>query len=337
MSSQKVLFIYTNKSSFIKSDIDILSEKYTVYEYRIKNRTPLILLISLIKSLFFLLANLYKYKVIYIWFADYHSYIPILIGKILKKKTLLVVGGYDVCREKKYHYGSFINPIRGYMALYSINNASRSLAVSKNIERIVNKIAPSSNCSVIYNGVDLSPQNRVTIENQNVKKTGVLCVSLVNSKQSFYIKGVDRYISAARILGDVEFTLIGAEKEFILSIEKNIPTNLQIVGKVNHSNMANYYSRAKVYCQFSRRESFCLALAEAMIYNCSPVIANVGGMPEVTAQTGIIVSDYSPESLSIAISKALSEEDQKELYSNRIKSNFLKENRKQKLLQILEQ
>lgn len=336
MISGKALFIYTHKSSFIKSDIDILSEKYTIREYSIKNNSQLILALSLIKLLLFLVFNTRNYKIIYIWFADYHSFLPVLAGKFFKIRTILVIGGYDVCREKKYKYGSFVNSARGFMALYSMKNASISLAVSENIERIVKKIAPDSNCKLLYNGATIFENIKSELKASAQNSGNVLCVSLVNTEQSFYIKGIDRFIDAAKILSDTQFTLVGANRDFIHSITTDLPVNLQIIDRVDQPELVNYYSKAKVYCQFSRRESFCLALAEAMMLNCYPVISNVGGMPEVVGDTGIIVSEYSPQSLADAISAALSIESESKIFSERVISKFSYEERKQKLLQILE-
>ncbi len=336
MSKDRVLFIYTNGSSFIKGDIEILSERYFVSKYRVNNSSPLILALSLIKLSAFLLLSIYKFKIIFIWFADYHSFLPVLAGKIFGKKTVLVAGGYDVCREKKYNYGSFVNPLRGFMAIYSIKNATICLAVSENVRRIIHSIAPNSNCTVLYNGVSLSPENVKTASESSVKKEGVLCVSVVSSEQSFYIKGVDRYISAARELKNIQFTLVGADRTFIQKLIPDIPFNLTIAGKVDHSQTINYYVKSKVYCQFSRRESFCLALAESMMFHCTPVISNVGGMPEVVGDNGIITSDYSPVVLANAITSALENEENGDKCASRIEALFMYNTRKQKLLQLLD-
>lgn len=336
MKKERALFLFTNNSSFVRGDIDILSEKYTVGLYQVDNSSQLMLAHSMLKLFIFLLFNTFKYKVIFVWFADYHSFLPILAGKLLGKKSVIVAGGYDVCREKKYNYGSFVNPLRAKMALFSLRNASVCLAVSKNIERIVKKISPKGNCILLYNGVSLSPGLARKVVKAFNKTGGVLCVSIVNSEQSYYIKGVDRFIAAARELPNTPFTLVGASRDFIKQVCPDIPTNLFIAGKVDHSEVINYYAQAKVYCQLSRRESFCLALAESMMFNCFPVISNVGGMPEVVGANGIIVNDFSPESLSAAIKSALEKDNSKYNFAKRIEDNFLYEERKTKLLQILE-
>ncbi len=335
MMQRRALFVYTNISSFISGDIDILSEQFKVTQYRVDNSSPLRLSFSLARLFIFLLFRGWHFNLFYIWFADYHSFLPVLASKVMGKRSVVVAGGYDVCRERKYSYGSFVKPLRAYMAHYSIANAGICLAVSENVARIIRSIAPKANCTVLYNGVNLSADLSMTMGNKTrADKSGVLCVSFVSSEQSFYIKGIDHLISAASILKDYQFTLVGSTRETIEKYCKVIPDNLYIAGRVTHSDIVDFYSKAKVYCQFSRRESFCLALAESMLFNCVPVIANVGGMPEVTGGAGVIVSDYSTDSISSAILKGLSDNSEYE-FAERIRQNFTLEIRKQKLLRLL--
>jgi glycosyltransferase involved in cell wall biosynthesis len=331
MKRVNALFIYTSLSTFVKGDIEILSEKYNITSYKVDNSTGTRLALSLFKLFIYLLFKTSRFGLIYIWFADYHSFLPILAAKLFGKKSCIVAGGYDIVRERRYRYGSFINPLRGAMALYSLNNATYCLAVSENVKRVINAIAKRANCSVVYNGVYLEESNSERIRSE---KSGVLCVSLISSEQSFYIKGADRFISAAEAMPDVKFTLIGVEKRLLEKYYGILPANLEVPGKAGHNLLAGYYAASKVYCQFSRRESFCLALAEAMLYNCIPVIANTGGMPEVTGDKGIIINEFPPEKLVEAIMKALGKESSG--YAEIIRQRFHIDIRKQKLLRLFE-
>jgi glycosyltransferase involved in cell wall biosynthesis len=87
-------------------------------------------------------------------------------------------------------------------------------------------------------------------------------------------------------------------------ILKNIPKNLELVGSVNHSELQNYYKKAKIYCQFSRSESFGVAIVEAMYFGCIPFVTNVGGMPELVGDNGLIVKRI-PGIISSQISEVI--------------------------------
>lgn len=306
--SNNALFIYTHNSTFVRGDISILRKNYNLREYQFKNNPKSLLPLSLFKLFFYLLFNIYKYKLIYIWFADYHSFIPTLFGKLFGKKVFLVIGGYDVCREKKYRYGSFLKPLRAYMALYSIKWASCNLCVSKNIERTVKAIAPNANTTTIYNGIllpdqeifSLAPESEGSIavnsETTVTVDRKVLCVALVNTVQAFYIKGIDRYNRVASLLPNIQFVLIGCNPSIFTMAGETPAPNLKLIEAIPHEQLQKYYRSSHVYCQFSRRESFSLSLAEAMSYGMVPVISTAGGMPEVTGGLGFSIYFYEKSS-----------------------------------------
>ncbi len=64
---------------------------------------------------------------------------------------------------------------------------------------------------------------------------------------------------------------------------------MEFVGMVNHDELQSYYKKAKIYCQFSRSESFGVSIVEAMYFGCFPIVTNVGGMPELVGKNGRIV------------------------------------------------
>ena len=160
------------------------------------------------------------------------------------------------------------------------------MCVSKNIERIVAAIVPKSNHTTVYNGVSIKTEFDGTQDKERI----VLCVALVSTLQAFYIKGIDRYNSLAKEMGDTHFTLVGCSPDIFTKAGIKKAKNLRVIPALEHSKLALLFSKAKVYCQLSRRESFSLALAEAMYHNCIPVISNTGGMPEVTGGLGYCIN-----------------------------------------------
>lgn len=304
MNRQKALFIYTRLSTFVKGDLDILSESFAVTTLQVNNTSQSKQFVSLIRQLFFLLFNIHKYDFVYIWFADYHSFLPILFSKLAGKRSYLVIGGYDVCRIKKVKYGSFINPIRGYSARFSMSNTTLCLCVSNHIQRIVRFISKNANTEVVYNCVTFKDE---TPSEQPL--SGILSVTIAASVQSIYVKGVDRIVKLAKTMNDVQFTLVGVDRGILESVCGSIPSNLTVIPRIEHEDLISYYKRNKVYCQMSRSESFALALAEAMYYNCIPVVANTGGMPEVTGGLGYIVDANDIECCAKTLYKALEKEN----------------------------
>lgn len=283
MGKKRALFVYTRISSFVKGDIEILEKSFMVTTLAVDNSSKTKQLFALTKEFFYLIFNLLRFDVVFIWFADYHSFLPVLFSKLFRKKVYLVIGGYDVCRVKNVGYGSFSNPVRGFMSLYSIKNAALNLCVSEYIERVVRAIAPKSKRKIVYNGIAFSDNSKNNFEDSVAKKERmVLSVALSATSQSFFIKGVDRFIAVARAIPQIQFVIIGVDGKKLNHLIGYIPDNLRIIPKVEHKALKDYYEKAAVYCQLSRKESFSLSLAEAMYFNCIPVISNTGGMIEVT-------------------------------------------------------
>ena len=153
MGKEIVLFFHIGFTTFVKNDFDILSEKYIVkdFKYELK-KSAWVNIISQIKMFFWIFYNLWTAKAFYIWFADYHSFLPILFGKIFRKKTYLVLGGYDVTYIPEIDYGALKNPLRAFCARFSIKNAYMNLSVCDNIADDARKISSSANIRVLYTG-----------------------------------------------------------------------------------------------------------------------------------------------------------------------------------------
>ena len=70
---KKILFIYTNYSTFVRTDFDILASEHEVIKYQYKPVKGLPkTAVQFLKQLFYLVFNIWKFDVVFIWFADYH-------------------------------------------------------------------------------------------------------------------------------------------------------------------------------------------------------------------------------------------------------------------------
>src|SRR5690554_185127 len=155
-NKKKILFIYTNFSSFVKTDWEILSKYHQVTKYQYKPVKGLVkTAIQFIRQFFYLLFQLWKFDAVFVWFADYHSFMPVLFAKLTGKKSFVVVGGYDICRIKSLNYGVFISRFRGFFAYQSMKYCSCNLTVSNYVDRKVKWVVPYSKRKLIYNSVRL--------------------------------------------------------------------------------------------------------------------------------------------------------------------------------------
>lgn len=289
---KKILFVYTNFSTFVRTDFDILSEVHQVTKYQyqpvkglVKNAR------EFTRQFFYLLFNIWRFDAVFIWFADYHSFLPVLFARIASRKSFVVIGGYDVAKIPEWEYGVFTNRLRGFCAAFSMRACSLNLAVSRYVERKVRRIAPKNKIKLIYNCVNLQDKHQEKIEKENL----VITVGLIDSKRSYVLKGIDTFVETARLLPEIQFMIIGMSDETQKALLPEKPENLKIAGLVKHEDLVTYYKKAKVYCQLSRSESFGVAVVEAITFGCVPIVTNVGGLPELVNDKNLIVKRNSNE------------------------------------------
>ena len=88
----KILFVCPTFSSFIQNDLDILRRHFDVRvaHYQGKKR--------MLKFLIETLKGVLWSDLTFSWFADVHAFAAVLFSKIFRKKSIVVVDGYEVVK-----------------------------------------------------------------------------------------------------------------------------------------------------------------------------------------------------------------------------------------------
>jgi len=332
---QKILIVHTSHISFVKKDIQILKERKPIQLFFYKPSKKLLPnLINQIKLLLVILANIRQTWLFYIWFADYHSFLPILFARIFRKKSILILGGYDVTYIPEIKYGSFSNPIRSFCSRFSIQNASILLPVDESLINDAKKYVSHFRGKIIPLPTGYSPQ---FWKRTSSKEKIVLTVAICHTFQRFRLKGIDLFIKVAKITPEYRFIIIGMHKKILDQISP-LPQNVQVYDKLSPSELQKFYSKAKVYVQISMREGLPNTLCEAMLCECIPVGTNVGAIPKVIDDCGFIVGSRKPSEIKAAILRAMnSPEKLGKNARNRIATLFPETIRKNRLYSILEE
>ena len=326
--------VYPVFSSFVKADYEILTEKFSVEKYQYNHKKNILShLVEQAKLFFFLLFNVAKFDFTYVWFADYHSLLPIIFSKLSGKKSLLVLGGYDVTFIPQFNYGSFNNPIRAFFAKNSMKYAWKSVAVSDNILIEAKQRVPQLNGEILYTGY--SPEKFRFGEDE--RKREVVSVVGGNTYKRMMIKGVDLIVETAKLLPEIKFILIDLNEEIF---EKNFGTieNVEIIKAMPQSELIKYFQNASVYAQFSLREGLPNSVCEAMLCGAIPVGTNSGGIPIAIGECGLIINERKAEAAAKAILDALNSPDElRKCARQRVVENFSFEKRKERLLKLIEE
>lgn len=105
------------------------------------------------------------------------------------------------------------------------------------------------------------------------------------------IKGMDLVVPAfAKVISqypDTKLLVVGDGSLRSLmehqAIEFNIINNVSFVGRKNQNELQQWYDKIDILLMPSRSEGFGLTAIEGMARGCIPVVANIGGLPEVVS------------------------------------------------------
>jgi glycosyltransferase involved in cell wall biosynthesis len=315
-----VLYIKPSNSSFVRIDEEILQKHFPLQVFRIENKSKAGYFISLIRMKFFMIWRVRSYKLVISRFADYHSALMVFTARLLGKKSVVVIGGYDVYHIPEFAYGAYHKKLRGICSRYVLNNAdmllpnSNALIFSENnyaLERTIyagiRYFAPETKAKIqlLYNGF----RSESWLPGEEKEKM-VISVAYMNDMVTYKMKGMDDFIQAARDLPSVPFVFVGVTEDFRAKHLTEIPANLQLVPPVPNHELAGWYGRAKVFCILSLSEGMPNALCEAMLCGCIPVGSSVEPIPEIIGDTGFIAGKKNGEQIAEAIRSALEAPDE---------------------------
>lgn len=295
----KVLFVYSDLSTFARNDLKILQKYFTVRQLNVttflvprKGKNWL--------SYFTLFKGVLWADIVYLWWADLNACVTVLFSALLHKKSIVVVGGYEVAYVPEINYGTLLSPIGRLEVKFILAHASKILAVSKSSEKEILNFAKPKALKLVYNSVDTERFKPLDDKENLVITVGGVSHGTINKKR------LDTFVAASKYLTDVQFVMIGKIlDDSIKQLRSKASRNVKFTGYVSDESLLRYYQKAKVYCQLSTQESFGVALAEAMSCGCVPVVTRRYSLPEIVGDTGFYVPYNDPEATAEAISKAL--------------------------------
>ncbi|MGB8218566.1 MAG: glycosyltransferase family 4 protein [Candidatus Methanoperedens sp.] len=326
----KVLFVRTSKSSFIQKDLELLRRHFYVKEVDfLLNRKNLK---GTLVTTFKMISGVLWADITFSWFAGYHAYWAVRLSKLFKKKSIVIVGGYEVAMVPEIGYGAMLHEKDARIVRYILKNGDKVLTVDDGLklDAIKNVGVTGENIETVPTGYDyeiLKPDG----EKENI----VLTVSVGDSWERAKLKGLDTFVYAAKYLQDVKFVLVGVQGELLYDLKNIAPSNIIFVAQMPQSGIFPYHQKAKVYCQLSMREGLPNALCEAMLCECVPVGTDVQGIRTAIGDTGFYVPYGDPEATANAIKEALMSDKGKEA-RERIKKIFPVERREKDLIEIIQ-
>jgi glycosyltransferase involved in cell wall biosynthesis len=325
VSRRRVLFVHNSKASFVAIDRAILAERYEVEDLYQPGRWP---------NPIAVIGGVARADVVFGWFASWHTFFPITLAWLLRKPSVMIVGGFDTANMPDIGYGYQQGGLRRAASRWIMRRASRLATNSQyslsEIER--NTSIPRSRVRVIHHGVP-DPFRAEPA----AKEREALTVGAVN-QSTLVQKGQVPFVEAAAELPDVRFTLAGKWLDgSVEELRARAGDNVSFTGWLSDDELHAAYRRAAVYVQASRHEGFGLAVAEAMLAGCIPVVTNVTAMPEVVDDAGVLIGSTEPARVAEGIRRALDlGPDAARRARERILTAFPLERRREAILQVVE-
>ena len=343
MPKNKLLFIYPNLYTFIQTEIDLLSDDYDIISINQKWSNKILLPFNLLIQFFFLLYNLPRVKVILISFAGYSSFLPVLLGNLLNKKVLIIAHGTDCVSFPEINYGNLRYPLLSFFTKISYQCASKILPVSESLVYTENNYFSSetlkfgythhlSNITTPFKVIPNAINSNFWNKDNTVSRDKRSFLTVLGKGQTL-IKGLDLIIEVANKFPDCKFYIAGIEPIKDLKNRDNI----FFKGRLSSEKLRVLYSQSQYYIQLSNSEGFGVALCEAMLCKCIPIVSNVNVLAEIIGDSGFVLEKRNVNMLHTLINSALEADILilENIARNRIKDNFTLENRKRLLLEEL--
>ncbi len=291
--SKRILYAHSRQASFVAIDREILAREYEVEDLYQAGRLP---------NLARLIPGVLRADLVFGWFASWHTFLPVTLAWLLRKPSVMVIGGFDTANMPDIGYGHQRGGLRRHASRWIFRRATRLITNSgyslSEIER--NTPVPPERVTVVHHGVP-DPFG----EEPGAKTRTALTVGAID-RTTLVQKGQLPFVQAARELPDVRFVFAGKWlDDAVEELRAVAPPNVELTGWLSDDDLHAAYRSAAVYVQASRHEGFGLAVAEAMLAGCVPVVMNVTAMPEVVGDAGVLIDSQEPSAVADGVRKAL--------------------------------
>lgn len=182
----------------------------------------------------------------------------------------------------------------------------------------------NANISYINNPIDLKSLEKYEISSQNK----IVYIGWIIKE-----KGIEELLEAYEILKpnispDVRLELIGpANSEYISYLhEKYSFEGVEYLGELEHGLAMRELASAEIFILPSYTEGFPNVILEAMALKKPIIATNVGAIPDILADTGIIIHPQDIDAIVSAVSKLMAAAEERKVLGinafDRVRDNF---------------
>jgi glycosyltransferase involved in cell wall biosynthesis len=290
----RILYVHSRKTTFTDIDRAALAERFEIIDHYQPGQRPRPLE---------LLGKLRHADVVFGWHASSHTFLALSLARLMRKPSVLVIGGVDTARMPEIGYGMQRGGPRRWIARWTIANATRLITNSRSslAEIEANLGLGPDRVTLVYHGIP----DRFGDRGHMGAERMALSVGVVD-RRNLERKGQRPFTEAAARLRDVQFVLVGRWLDNAIEELRAVAgPNVTFTGYLDDQTLDGYFWRAAVYVQPSQHEGFGLAVAEAMLARCVPVVTDAGALVEVVGDTGVVIPAPEPAQVADGVRRAL--------------------------------
>ena len=301
MKSQKLVVIVDEKSHFSREDAALLRQDFDVVPvYLDLTGKEFLTMFSI--GITRIIPGIFTSDISITWFADYHAAFVVFFSRLFRKKSIVLVGGHEVCTMPDIRYGYQRLFFRGFIVRWILRNATQVVVPSRSYADKVRDLVNADSQVIPMS----SEPDANALREEKTGSVAMVANQYLGRGDYISLKGIATYDKIAENLHEVPCYLIGRTDPEI----KTMFLHLRYPGEMNHDALLKFLATSKVYCQLSYTESFGVSLLEALQSGCVPVVTDKDGMKELVGDHGYNVPYGDAGSAADAVRKALdSQED----------------------------
>ena len=264
MSRKRVLYVHSRKASFVAIDREILAERYEVEDLYQPGRWP-----NPVK----VIGGVLRADLVFGWFASWHTFFPVTLAWLLRKPSVMIVGGFDTANMPDIGYGYQQGGFRRWASRWIMRRATRLVTNSRYSLSEIERNTPIPPARVTR-----GPPRRAGPVRRGPRGEGARGAHRGRHRpRHARAEGPEARSSRprARCPTCASRSPASGRTTPSTSCAAAPARTCEFTGWVSDEELHATYRRAAVYVQASRHEGFGLAVAEAMLAGCVPVVMNV--------------------------------------------------------------